>query len=304
MGGADDIAVLLTCHGTVEHIRDIPDFVRNIRHGRAVPANVVAEVTRRFELIGGSPLMKISHAQAEALEARLGVPVRAAGRLWGPYPKDVLAPLLERGVRHIISVPLAPQSVHIYHRFVRQQLEPLALDISCAPAYGLEDKLVGAFVNAIVEARARLSDTANVATILTAHSLPTRVIDAGDPYQREFEAMARAIADALEERGFDASATRVAYQSQGMDGGSWLGPDLSQTLQQAHASGANALLVAAVGFVAEHVETLFDIDVEASELARTIGFAEVTRMPAMNARADFIDALEAVARPLLTATSA
>jgi ferrochelatase len=202
-----------------------------------------------------------------------------------------------------VSLPLAPQSVHIYHRFVSERLKDWDAEVIRAPAYGLEDKLTTAFTNAIVEARRSISEASSVATVLTAHSLPTHVIKAGDPYQREFEAMARSIRVKLVERGFDDSGIYVAYQSQGMDGGDWLGPGLQPTMKEARSAGLEALVVAPIGFVAEHVETLFDIDVEAAEAARAMGFTEVARMPAMNVRDDFIDALEVVARPLLDAAS-
>lgn len=293
-------AVLLTCHGTVDDVADIPAFVAKIRRGRPAPAEVLHEVRRRFELIGGSPLMQISHAQAEALEARLGVPVRAAGRLWSPYPREVIAPL--EGVKRVISLPLAPQSVHIYHRFATEDLAELPVEVRCAPPYGLEPMLVAAFARAIVEARDQLPAGAPTTTVLSAHSLPTRVVQAGDPYQRDFESMAEAVKSELaRDHGFDAATIRVAYQSQGMDGGDWLGPALPEVFAEARSTGSEALLVAPIGFVAEHVETLYDIDVEAKAVAEDLGFSAFTRMPAMNARVDFIDALEAVARPLLEA---
>jgi ferrochelatase len=243
--------------------------------------------------------MKITREQARALEDRLHVPVRAAARLWSPHPEEVLRPLLNEGVERILSLPLAPQSVHIYHDFVEDCLSGNDVQVVRAPSYGLEPKLVAAFVNAIVEARGRLAENARFATLLTAHSLPLRAIQAGDPYQSDFEAMAGAVRAALVDVGFTEADVHIAYQSQGMGGGEWLGPDLETTLERVCATSKDALLVAPIGFVAEHVETLYDIDVEFAALARRRGVADVVRMPAMNTRSDFIEALEAVARPLL-----
>lgn len=301
MSSRTKAAVLLTCHGTVESVDDIPDFVRNIRRGHPAPASVVEEVTRRFEAIGGSPLMRITKEQAKALEARLRVPVRAAARLWTPYPEEVVRPLVESGVRHIVSLPLAPQSVHVYNEFVLGRLSPLGVSVSCAGPYGLEPALVRAFVDAIDEARRAVSADAPTAIVLSAHSLPLRVIAGGDPYQADFEAMAHAVEHDLVDAGYDPSAIRVAYQSQGMGGGEWLGPDLAEVFRELRAAGHEALVVAPIGFLAEHVETLYDIDVEAAALARSLGFADLVRMPAMNTRKGLIDALEAVAVPLLRA---
>src|SRR5512134_3874158 len=105
-------AILLSCHGTVERTDDLPEFLSNIRRGRPTPAALVDEVRRRFEAIGGSPLLRTTRAQAAALQERSGLRVAVAARLWHPYPKEVLAELAAEGVRTIVSLPLAPQSVH------------------------------------------------------------------------------------------------------------------------------------------------------------------------------------------------
>ena len=272
---------------------DIPAFLRNIRHGRGAPAEVIAEVQRRYAAIGGSPLMRITAEQGEALEARLGQPVRVAGRLWPPYPRAVLKELIEEGVDTVVSLPLAPQSAHIYNAAVERAAAELAADgfdveLRMAPSWGLEPALLDAFVEAIDEAGA--AD----AIVLTAHSLPMRVIEGGDPYERDFRAMAEAVTARLE-----GTKCRIAYQSQGMGGGTWLGPALDDVMVELRKDGVNALLIAPIGFVAEHVETLYDIDMEAKARAEELGFERIARMPAMDTRPRFIDALEAVARRLL-----
>ena len=292
-------AVLCTCHGTVDRIEDIPAFLANIRRGRPTPPAIVAEVTHRFQHIGGSPLMRTTAAQASALEERLGVPVRGAGRLWGPYPKEVITEMVREGVTTLISLPLAPQSVDVYHASVREAAAAHpGLSLREAPSWGLEPALAEAFVETIDEALARFpeAERASVPVILSAHSLPKRVIDAGDPYEQQFRAMAAAVAALVEARG---NPTRVAFQSQGMDGGAWLGPDLPATFADLAQGGAKAALVAPIGFVADHVETLYDLDVEAPRLAEKAGLTRFERAPALNVRPRFIDALEAVARRLL-----
>src|SRR5262245_1133703 len=118
---------------------DMPEFLTNIRRGSPPPADVLAEVTRRYEAIGGSPLMRITREQAAALEARLGVAVAVAGRLFRPYPFEVLERLAVAGARRIVSLPLAPQSVHVYHAAVREAAARLAgVEIVDVPMYGLE----------------------------------------------------------------------------------------------------------------------------------------------------------------------
>ncbi len=294
------VAVLLSCHGTIADAADIPAFLHNIRRGRPAPKQMLAEVTRRFNLIGGSPLMHISNAQAQALQARLGLPVRVAARLWHPYPGQVLDELQHDGVGKVISLPLAPQSVHVYHAAVQSAAADRPIELSLAPAWGLEPKLVAAFAQAITEAWQRFprGRRERVAIVLTAHSLPRRVIDAGDPYEHDFRAMADAVTEELRSRGLT-DHTHVAFQSEGMDGGDWLGPCVSEVIQQLGARGVRDLLIAPIGFVADHVETLYDIDIEAVAQAKEHGIERVERMAAMNTREAFIDALEAVARQQL-----
>lgn len=292
-------AVLLTCHGTIDRVEDIPAFLHNIRRGRPTPQHIVDEVQRRFLHIGGSPLMRITAEQGKALEARLGIPVRIAGRLWGPYPKDVVAELAAAGTTRLVSLPLAPQSVEIYHAGVREAAAAHpGMEVRCAPAWGLEPSLITAFLESIDEALARFPEDrrASVPVLLTAHSLPQRIIDMGDAYEREFRAMAEAVAAGIAERG---NPSRIAYQSQGMDGGVWLGPDLPTTFAALVAEGQTEVVIAPIGFVAEHVETLYDLDVEAPGLAEKAGITRIERAGAMNTRARFIDALESVVRRLL-----
>jgi protoporphyrin/coproporphyrin ferrochelatase len=293
-------AVLATCHGSVDSLDDLPAFLRNIRHGHPAPQEVVDEVTRRYRAVGGSPLMRISAEQASALEARLdGERVWLAGRLWPPTPAEVLAEMKRAGVERVVSLPLAPQSVHVYHASVKAAAAPLGLEVACVPSYGLEPALLDACLEVVEVALATLAaaERAGAVVVLTAHSLPKRVIDAGDPYEKDFREMAGAVAKRLEARG---TPSRIAFQSQGMGGGAWLGPDLPTTFAELAAAGARVVVVAPIGFVADHVETLFDLDIEAHEIARGRGIDKLVRAPAFNARPRFVDALEAVARRALS----
>lgn len=294
-------AVLLTCHGTVNDLDDLPAFLANIRRGRPTPPELIAEVRRRFEAIGGSPLMRITQEQAAALEDRLGLPVRVAARLWHPYPAEVLATLVRSGVRQVVSLPLAPQSVSVYHDEVRAATRGHPeLTLRCVPSYGLEPALLDALVETIDEALSRFgsAEPASIAVVLTAHSLPTRVIEAGDRYEAEFRAMAGAVAGRIEARGH---ATRVAFQSQGFGREPWLGPDLRASFEALARAGLGRVVLAPVGFVAEHVETLYDLDIEARALAERAGLVQLERARTVCARPRFIDALELLVRRELRA---
>jgi ferrochelatase len=293
-------AVLLTCHGTVTDLADVPAFLANIRRGHEAPPAMVAEVRRRLEVIGGSPLMRISAEQAAALEARLGLPCRVAGRLWGPSPAEVLAGLAASGARRVLSLPLAPHSVHVYHRAVHEAAaEVPGLAIVDAPPWGEEPSLVEALTETVREGLARADalarEPAETAIVLTAHSLPLRALAAGDPYEAQFRATAERVRERL---AGTAHPVSITFQSQGMTDAAWLGPDLPAAFAAARALGARAVVVAPIGFLAEHVETLYDLDVDAPRLAQAAGL-EAFRAPAVCARPHLVDALETVARRAL-----
>jgi ferrochelatase len=297
-------AVLLTCHGTVERTDDIPAFLTNIRRGRPTPPEITQEVERRFNHIGGSPLMRITREQAAALASRLDLPVHVAGRLWHPYPQEILDSLVAQGARTVISLPLAPQSVEVYHEVVRAAAATHPdLTLKCVPAWGAEPALIDAFEQSIAEAlhdkfAVEPAHRAAVAVVLTAHSLPQRIVQAGDPYERQFREMAALVEARIAPLG---NPVRVAFQSQGMTGDAWLGPDLPTTFRELAGAGVREALVAPIGFVSDHVETLYDLDVEAHILARDAGLERLERTAAMNTRPRFIDALEALVRRALAA---
>lgn len=294
-------AVILSYHGSVADLDDMPGFLRNIRRGRPVPEELLQEVLHRYRHIGGSPLIEQSQEQAALLEARLGIPVRSAGRLWHPYPAEVLRELAAGGVTRVVSLPLAPQSVDVYHQAVREALlampEPRP-SLVTAPAWGLEPLLIEAFVETVDEGLAKLAPASppEVGVLLTAHSLPVRVIQSGDRYEAQFREMTTAIAEPLLRRGHTVD---VAFQSQGASAEPWLGPDLRAGFEGFRARGIEKVLIAPVGFLAEHVETLYDLDVEAVKIAEAAGLKRYARAPAVATRPKLIDALEAVARRAL-----
>ncbi len=294
-------AILVSSHGTVDRAEDIPAFLNNIRRGRPTPPELIAEVTHRFQQIGGSPLMATTRAQGQALAERLGLPVYVSSRLWHPYPKDVLQTIVADGVTHLLSLPLAPQSVDIYNAAV---LEAAAhhpgLSVHAAASWGTEPRLIDAFAEAIHEALGtwQEAERRRVAVILSAHSLPMRVLRMGDPYETQFRQMADLVADRLRPH---VARVDIAFQSQGATNDEWLGPDLRSTFQALFEAGVRDMVVAPIGFLADHVETLYDIDIEAQRWAKDMGFSKLVRMEGMNTRTSFVDALEVVARRELRA---
>jgi protoporphyrin/coproporphyrin ferrochelatase len=296
-------AVVLMAHGTVERLDDLPAFLTAIRRGHPAAPELVAEVRRRYLAIGGqSPLLAICREVAEKLETRLGVPVRMAMRLWAPYPKDVLTKLEGEGIERVVTVPLAQHSAHIYGASVEAAAAELAnegrarLSVVSAKNWGREPLLTYAFASEIRRALNESAIPANdVLLLYTAHSLPVAVARSGDPYESEVRDSARAVSLAL---GDACPSSAVAFQSQGMGGGEWLGPDLPQALDAARASGKKHVLVAPIGFLADHVEVLYDLDIEAQSLAKERGLS-LSRTRSLNASDGLIDVLERVATPLL-----
>jgi ferrochelatase len=196
-------------------------------------------------------------------------------------------------VRRVALVPLAQHSAHVYADDARQAAEGTGIELACAPGWGQNARLLDAFAARILRV---LGDPANTTVILTAHSLPRAVIEQGDPYEREVRASAAAIEKRL---GADVR-TVVVFQSQGMSDtpGGWLGPDIPSVLDLARARGDARVVAAPIGFLADHVETLYDLDIEAAAMARNRGLAWV-RTPSLDDHDDLVEVLADVAQPLL-----
>jgi ferrochelatase len=301
-------AVLLVSHGTVDRLDDLAAFVTNVRRGHPPSAELVAELRRRYEAIGGrSPLNDVNAEVTRKLGTRLGVTAAWANRLWKPGVREVLEGLAQGGVTHVGVVPLAQHSAHVYAEDARKAAEGLGLELACAPNWGKSHKLCAAFARRIADVLGRGHDLSRTTLLLTAHSLPRAVVDAGDPYEHEVRSAADAVAALVREAVGGEVRRAVAFQSQGMSAGpggrgpvewQWLGPDLKACLDEAAARGDRAVVVAPIGFLADHVEILYDLDIETAAMAKERGLS-FARVPSLNADDDFVDVLADVARPLL-----
>lgn len=287
-------AVLLVGHGTVSELSDVPEFLSRIRHGRAPEPALVAEIQRRYAHIGGSPLLAICERLSRALEERVGVRTFLGMRFWRPSLPEVLAKVRAADIQKLCILPLAPYSVPLYVDVVVRASADLSgqgPELVAVESYGADRTLVAAHAAAIAKVLSGKERT-GTELVLTAHSLPVQVISQGDMYQKEFVVSARAIEREL---GWPA---QIAYQSAGQGGGEWLGPTLAAALKAARERGKSSVVVAPVGFLADHVETLYDLDVEAAALAKDLGLS-FARVPALNDSPDLVESLAALVRRTL-----
>lgn len=278
--------VLLVAHGTVSDLDDLGAFVARIRHGRPAPPGLVEELRRRYEAIGGSsPLLATTREQAQALSKRLEAPVLVAMRLWEPGVEQALNGAQSLGLSRLVVIALAPFSQHVYWDAALKVARAAESTITLVPSppYAEEPAFVAAHVE-LIERHA----PPGASLVLSAHSLPKIAIERGDPYARLVSASADAISARL------GRPVRLCYQSQGADGGEWLGPSVRETLVALADAGERVVAWAPFGFLADHVETLYDLDIEAQAIARKLSISLV-RVPALNLHAGLTEALAGVA---------
>lgn len=289
-------AILVTAHGSPAELSELPAFLQRIRRGRPAPPELLAELRHRYTAIGGtSPLLEVTRAQAAGLEARVGLPVEVAMRLSAPEFEPTLASLAQRGFERVLSLPIAPYSVHVYHEALRQARDRAApaLQLLEAPPWNAEPALLRGLADTARELLAA-RPTEGTELLFTAHSLPLRVVRGGDPYAELVAETARRVGEALA----SGVPSRLVWQSKGASNEEWLGPDLVEAMEDAKSRGTQRLAVVPLGFLARHIEVLYDLDLEASEQARARGL-ELKRARVLDADDALLDALESVARKTL-----
>jgi ferrochelatase len=254
-------AVLLIAHGSPERVEDIPQFLQNISRGRPMPDEVVREVQSRYAQIGTSPLTRITHAQAREVERQLAIPVYVGMRNWHPFISGALAKMASDDVGHAVAICLAPHnsrtSVGLYREALYRQEVPFSIDF--VEEWHDHPGLIEAFAEKLRNGwkEACTKERTSVPVLFTAHSVPKRTITQGDPY----EAQSRETADLVAQRVHEIGTWLFAFQSQGMSGGEWLGPTVEETIVRLKEQGHSAVFVQPIGFVCDHVEILFDIDI-------------------------------------------
>lgn len=276
-------------YGAPERLDQVEPYYLDIRRGVPPSAAQLAELVDRYRAIGGgSPLSRIVESQRTALEAELGrrgcpVAVYAGMKHIRPFIREVVARMADDGIRRAVALALAPQhstfNAQTYIGAVESaaaSLGPRAPRFSFVASWHDQPRLVEALAAATAEALTRFGRSARPHVFFTAHSLPERIAHGGDPYAREVAATAAMVAERLGLTRCD-----VAFQSAGRTAEAWIGPELGAELRRVGAAGVREVVVCPVGFVADHLEVLYDVDIEAQRIARDLGI-RLERARSMN----------------------
>jgi protoporphyrin/coproporphyrin ferrochelatase len=264
-------AVLLLAHGSPDSVEEIPEFLRLVTGGRPVSPEVIEEVKHRYSLIGHSPLTALTMQQASLLAKELGLPVYVGMRNWKPLIAETVCTMKSGGVARAVVICLAPQnsrtSVGLYRAALNSGNDALETDF--IESWHDHPLLVRAFAEKFRSGwRCACAEMGSrVPAIFTAHSVPQRTIAAGDPYEIQTKETAALVAH---EAGLEAGDWRFAFQSQGMSGGAWLGPTVESTILDLK-RGHNGVFVQPIGFLCDHVEVLYDIDIGFKQFAEKEG---------------------------------
>ena len=291
------VGVLLMAHGTPSSLEEMPAYLTLVRGGRPPSPELVHEMRENYGAIGGrSPLTDLTQAQAQALRAALGpeIPVAVGMRNWTPFIKEALAELAAAGVTRVIGIPLAPQfstlSVQKYTDAAMAAL-PDGVRFEAVESFHLHPLLIEAFAERVRAARPKPDEL----VIFTAHALPVRVIASGDRYADQVRETAAAVAA---QAGVGTYA--LAFQSAGRTPEPWIGPELPQVIDD-RSVNIRKFLVVPIGFVCDHTEILFDIDVQAAQVAREFA-TTLRRTESQNTSPRFIAMLEDMVRTRLAGT--
>lgn len=299
-------AVLLMAYGSPDRLDQVEAYYTDIRRGSPPSPRLLEELVGWYRAIGGgSPLSRIVEAQRAALEAELAargraIRVYAGMRHIEPRIGRIVEGMAADGVERFVAIALAPQkssNAAGYRRAVDAALAGLgdgAPSAAFVDSWYDQPRFIEALAATTREALARFPDPTRVRVMFTAHSLPARVVAEGDPYPDEVAGTAALVAERLGLAGYD-----VAFQSAGRTGEAWLGPDILAEIRRLAGTGVTELVVRPIGFVADHLEVLYDIDIEAQAVARDVGI-RLERARSMNADPIFIAGLADVAAAALS----
>ena len=286
-------AVILMAYGSPATADDVPAYLADIREGRPVSQEAIEELTERYRRIGGrSPLDEITQSQRAALEQELGLPVYVGMKHWRPRIAEAVEAALSGGADTLVGLVLAPHYSRLSIAGYRERLDD-ALQGRAKVIFVESWHDHGPFLD-VLASRVRGFDGH---VVFTAHSLPERILRDGDPYRDQLLETSRLVA---EHAGL--SDWSFAFQSASATGEPWLGPDILEELDRLAANGVRRVLVCPVGFVSDHLEILWDLDIEARERAAELGL-EFDRIESLNDDPAFLRALAEVVQKALPVPS-
>ncbi len=299
---AQRVAVLLLAHGSPESPEEVPEYLNYVTRGRPLPPQVVEEITHRYKLIGVSPLTCWTMKQRDQLSRALSLPVYVGMRNWKPFIPEVLRKMADDAIEHAVVICLAPQnsrtSVGLYRRAVDDGEPRFMIDFieswhdQPLLVKAFAEKLLGGWKAACREAGSELP------IIFTAHSVPRRTISEGDPYGQQARHTAELVAQAA---GLTDSQWTFAFQSQGMSGGPWIGPTVEEAITRLK-RGVKGVFLDPIGFLCDHVEILYDIDIAFRQFAQGQGL-RLWRAESLNDSPTLTAALADLARSRLASAA-
>jgi protoporphyrin/coproporphyrin ferrochelatase len=286
------IGVLLMAYGGPNNLDEVEPYLLDVRGFRPTSAEIIHEVRERYREIGGrSPILEQTQAQAEALQTALGEGFRVlvGMRHWHPYIKDTLAEMRAAGIEKVVGLVMAPHysrmSIGAYYKKVDESAE--ALEIAPIERWNLLPGYLDALAGRVRAALERFPAEvrADVPVIFTAHSLPERIREWNDPYPDELRATVAAVMERL-----GSQPHTFAFQSAAISNEPWLGPDAGEVIARYAAEGKKQILLAPIGFVCEHVEVLYDVDIVFKQQAQALGI-QLERIEMLNTAPQMIDGL-------------
>ncbi len=292
-------AILLMAYGTPARTADIAPYYTHIRGGREPTPERLAELTARYDAIGGSsPLFAITQETARTLAARLDIPVYIGMKHWHPYIEETVTRMHGDGVRRAVAITLAPHYSRMSVGAYIKAAEAAAAQaggprMRCVESWHLHPGLIRTLAERVRGSRGRLEAPEAAHVLFTAHSLPKRIMEWGDPYAVQLVETSKAVAGAA-----GVARWSFAFQSASATGEAWLGPDVLDAIRDLASKGVRNVIVCPVGFVADHLEVLYDLDVEAKGLAESLGL-RLARTESLNASPPFIETLTAIAQDAL-----
>jgi ferrochelatase len=283
-----ETAVILMAYGSPERVADVPAYYSDIRGGRPIRPELLDDLVARYRSLGiedSNPLNAITEATRAALQEELGLPVYTGMKHWTPRIAEAVEAALEGGAERLVGLVLAPHysslSIAGYRKLLKEAVGDRA-DIVFVDSWHDDQGLISFLADRVRDTEAHV--------VFTAHSLPARILDEGDPYKDQLLETARLVADTagVEDWSF-------SFQSESPTGEPWLGPDILDHLEALASRGVEGVLICPVGFVSDHLEIRWDIDTEAQDKARELGL-HLERIEMPNDDPRFVRALADIVR--------